>query len=203
MKRTFTIATISVVITLAILLPLVGLMPASASQYLLPSPADIRPIVLRNMPHPNPALLTYSIWRTAPFEVAKVFGRSPGCADADGELIEETAKAAIDTNLDPAILAATIATESGCNPFTVSSKGAIGIMQIMPKVWLSKYDFAGSVNLFNRIDNLRVGAQIEAGLINQWGLAGGLRHYNGMGTASDSFDTNYTAKIMGLAGRRP
>lgn len=76
-------------------------------------------------------------------------------------------------------------------------------MQIMPKVWLSKYDFAGSVNLFNRIDNLRVGAQIEAGLINQWGLAGGLRHYNGMGTASDSFDTNYTAKIMGLAGRRP
>lgn len=186
----------------ALLVTVVGLMPAAASQYLLPSPADIRPIVLRNMPHPNAALLTYSIWRTAPFEVAKVFGRSPGCADASGELIEETAKAAIDTNLDPAILASTIATESSCNQYAVSSRGAIGRMQIMVRIWASKFDFGHDVNLFNSADNIRTGAVILADSINHYGLQAGIQRYNGVGIGCDTCDGGYSTRIMALAGRR-
>jgi hypothetical protein len=144
----------------------------------------------------------FSIFRTAPLQVAMVFGRTPGCEHADSDLIESTAKAAIEAGLDPSIFASTVGVESGCNQFAVSSKGAIGIMQIMPGVWKTKYDFAGNVNLFNRNDNLRVGAQIEAGLISQYGVDGGVRRYNGLGTGCETCDAGYVSKILSLAGRR-
>jgi hypothetical protein len=174
--------------------------------------ASIRPItsmrdgvmqmLAHQMPQPPAMAFQYSIFRTAPLEVAKVFGRTPGCADADAELIQATAQAAIEAGLDPAIAAATVGVESGCNQFAVSNRGAIGIMQIMPKVWSTKYDFAGSVNLFNRADNLRIGAQIEAGLITQYGVDGGIRRYNGLGVDCSTCDAGYTSKILLLAGRR-
>jgi hypothetical protein len=145
---------------------------------------------------------TYSIFRTAPLEVAKVFGRTPGCADADADMIEATARAAIKAGLDPAIAAATVGVESGCNAFAVSSKGAIGYFQVMPRIWKDRFDFAGTVNLFNRDDNMRTGAKIEADLIAQYGIEGGLRHYNGMGTGSPEYDAGYTNKILALAGRK-
>lgn len=201
MKRNILVALGSAIATLLVLLP--WLMPATAGQYWIPSPADIRPVVLRNMPHPDPALLTFSIWRTAPFEVAKVFGRSPGCADANSELIEITAKAAIDANLDPAILAATIATESSCNQYAVSSRGAVGRMQIMVRIWSTKFDFGHDVNLFNSADNIRTGATILADSINHYGLQAGIQRYNGVGVGCDSCDGGYAARIMSLAGRRP
>lgn len=159
-------------------------------------------MLAKQIPQPPALAFRYSLFKTAPLEVAKVFGRTPGCADADADLIQATAKAAIEAGLDPAIAAATVGVESGCNAFAVSSKGAIGIMQIMPKVWMSKYDFAGSVNLFNREDNLRVGAQIEAGLIAEFGVDGGIRRYNGTGVGCDTCDAGYTSKILMLAGRR-
>jgi hypothetical protein len=177
-------------------------MPALAGHYLLPSPADVRPILLRNMPHPKESLLTYSIWRSAPLEIAKVFGRSPGCADADSDLIEATAKAAIDTNLDPAILAATVATESSCNPFAVSSRGAVGLTQVMIRIWSSKFDFGHDVNLFNKYDSLRTGAAILADSINRYGTQAGIQRYNGVGVGCDTCDGGYATRILALAGRR-
>lgn len=158
-------------------------------------------MLAKQLPQPPALAFRYSIFRTAPLEVAKVFGRTPGCADADTDLIQATANAAINAGLDPAIAAATVGIESGCNQFAVSSKGAIGIMQIMPRVWSSKFDFAGSVNLFNREDNLKVGAQIEAGLIAEFGISDGIRHYNGMGIGCETCDAGYTSKILNLAGR--
>ena len=160
------------------------------------------PVLIATTPKPPAMAFTYSIFRTAPLEVAKVFGRAQGCADADASLIESTARAAIDANLDPAIAAATVGVESGCNAFAVSNKGAVGIMQIEVKIWRGQFDFADTVNLFNRDDNLRVGAQIEAGLINQYGTAEGIRRYNGTGTDCASCDPAYTNKILTLAGRR-
>ena len=191
-----------IAILLALLLPLLGFTPAVADRYFLPSPADVQPIVLRNMPHSTSAMLVFSIWRTAPLEVAKVFGRAPGCADADSELIEMTAKAAIETNLDPAILAATVATESSCNPYAVSSRGAVGYTQIMVKIWSVKFDFGHEVNLFNKRDNLHTGAVIMAGLINQYGTQAGIQRYNGVGVGCDSCDSGYSSRILALAHKQ-
>lgn len=164
--------------------------------------ALVQHAIAKQVPSAPANALTYSIFRTAPLEVAKVFGRTQGCADADSELIESTARAAVDAGLDPAIAAATVGVESGCNQFAISSRGAVGIMQINARAWKDTFDFAGDINLFNRQDNLKVGTQIEAKLINQYGLADGVRRYNGTGVGCDTCDAGYTSKILTLAGRR-
>ena len=151
-------------------------------------------------PIPAPApLLTKEF--TAAIDVARVFGRSTGCAEADPKLIVTVADEAVKAEVDPRVLAATIAVESACSSFAVSSHGSIGLMQVHPKTWRSKYDFEHQYNLLNTQDNLHVGTLILASLIKQWGLVDGLRHYNGMDTASDAYDADYSAKIRQLAGR--
>lgn len=163
---------------------------------------EIQMMLVKQTPQPPTKAFTYSIFRTAPLEVAEVFGRTPGCEDADAGMIQSTANAAIEAGLDPSIAAATVGVESGCNGFAISSRGAIGYFQVMPKIWASKFDFTGSVNLLNRDDNMRVGAKIEADLIAQYGMDGGIRRFNGTGVGCDTCDAGYTTKILNLAGRK-
>lgn len=137
----------------------------------------------------------------AALDVARVFGRAQGCENVDAQVITDVATEALNDELDPRVLAATLAVESACDPMAVSKSGAIGWMQVMPRVWKSKFDFT-KVNLFNPGDNLHVGAVILRDFIKQYGLAGGVRHYNGMGTASDAYDGAYVPKILALAGRK-
>ena len=147
---------------------------------------------------PDPQAVRY----VAALNVARVFGRSPGCAEADPTLITDIADVAIKNELDPRILAATVAVESSCDPYAVSSRGAIGLTGVVARVWKGSYNFAGEYNLLNPKDNLRVGAAIEAGLIKQYGTAGGLRHYNGMGVGCDTCDAGYQDRIIALAAHR-
>ncbi len=158
-------------------------------------------MLAKQLPQPPALAFRYSIFRTAPLEVAKVFGRTPGCADADTDLIQATANAAINAGLDPAIAAATVGVESSCNTLAISTHGAVGLMGIVPKIWREKFDFEGQINLFNREDNLLVGARIEAGLIQQYGTNEGIHHYNGMGVDCSGCDLNYVSKILKLAGK--
>lgn len=97
----------------------------------------------RFAPRPPAEKLTYSIWWTAPIIVAETFGRASwtACADADPELVQLTAAAAIHASLDPSIAAATVAVESSCNVLALSGK-AVGLMQIKPDAWKDKYDFS-------------------------------------------------------------
>jgi len=134
--------------------------------------------------------------------VARVFGRSPSCAEASPKLIQEIAEQSVRVNIDPRIFAAVVAVESGCDPMAVSRRGAIGYVQVMPKIWKDRFDFTGSVNLLNPHDNLHVGADILGGLVKQYGITGGILRYQGTGTACPSCDDNYTSKILSLAGRR-
>jgi len=137
----------------------------------------------------------------AALDVARVFGRSQGCAEADPKLINAVATEAAKADLDPRVLAATVAVESSCNPWAVSSRGAIGLTQVEAAIWKDKFDFAGSVNLLNPADNLRAGATIEGSLIKQFGLVPGVRRYNGLGVDCQTCDSQYVSKILTLAGR--
>jgi Transglycosylase SLT domain len=139
----------------------------------------------------------------AALDVARVFGRAPGCADADPRLVDEIATEALAAGLDPRVLAATVAIESACNQYATSPKGAIGFLQVMPRVWKGTYDFEKQYNLLNLKDNLRVGTEILAGYVKQYGLANGLHHYNGLGSSGcDVCDTGYADKILALAARK-
>ena len=151
---------------------------------------------------PSVPKLEYSLYRTAPIEVARVFGRVPACAEADSEFIELVARQAVDASVDARLLAALVAVESSCNQFAISSRGAIGYTQIMPKVWNEKYDFTRRYNLLNARDNLHVGGLILSDLVWTHGVWEGVRRYQGTGQGCNTCDPSYTAKILNLAGRR-
>jgi soluble lytic murein transglycosylase-like protein len=138
----------------------------------------------------------------ASLDVARVFGRSQGCADADPKLINDIAAEAIASNTDPRILAALVAVESSCDPMAVSNRGAIGLTQVRAKVWKDKFDFAGKTNLLNPADNLHAGATILGSLIKQYGTLEGVRRYQGDGVGCATCDDFYVPKILALAGRR-
>jgi hypothetical protein len=151
---------------------------------------------------PVPPKLEYSIFRTGGLEVAKVFGRTQGCYEADAELIEEVNSAATRTGLDPKIVAATVAVESGCNQLAISSRGAVGLMQIRPAIWCEKYDCTKTYNFLNRHDNVQVGVFILSDLVNQYGIQEGVRRYQGIGRGCETCDDLYAEKILKLAGRK-
>ena len=132
------------------------------------------------------------------FQAAKVYGRA-GCGDQ--QLAEMTAKHALATGLPPAIVAAMAATESTCNPLAVSNRGAVGLVQIVPKVWSKRYDFS-KVNLFNPEDNLTVGTTILADLVKEHGLKAGLHRYYGTGDSGIYLDgSGYAERVLALAGK--
>lgn len=138
----------------------------------------------------------------AALDVARVFGRTNGCAEADSKLITLVAQEALKAGVDPRVLAATIAVESGCNQFATSTRGAIGLTQIRPTVWKGQFDFEHTYNLLNEQDNIHVGAAILGGLIKQFGTVNGLRRYNGLGVDCETCDAGYPDKITTLAARR-
>lgn len=63
-------------------------------------------------------------------------------------------------SLDPVFLMAVIKTESGFNPKIVGGVGEIGLMQIRPETaeWIIKKLNLKKADLFNPVDNIRVGA---------------------------------------------
>ncbi len=64
-------------------------------------------------------------------------------------------------NIEPALLEAVIATESGFNSNAVSPKGAVGLMQIMPDT-AKRY---GVSNLYDPMQNISGGAQYLSDLM--------------------------------------
>jgi soluble lytic murein transglycosylase-like protein len=132
------------------------------------------------------------------FQAAKVYGKA-GCGDQ--QLAEMTAKRAIETDLPPAIVAAVIASESTCNPMAVSNRGALGLMQVVPKIHGKHYDFS-KINLLNPEQNMQVGTDILSTYVRQYGLKSGLRHFYGTGDSGIYLDgTGYADRVLALAGK--
>lgn len=150
---------------------------------------------------PGVPRLEFSPYHLAPIEVARVFRRSQRCAEADPEFIDLVAGEALRAGIDPRMLAATVVVESGCNQYAISRRGAVGYMQVMPRVWKDRYDIAGQYNLFNDRDNLRVGAAILSELVQTYGAWEGVRRYQGIGQGCPTCDMGYTTKILALAER--
>lgn len=151
--------------------------------------------------YPKPKLpsLTYSVQRTGVVDVAKVFGRSSECTNEDLSFIEKVSKIALDNGLNPGILASVIVTESGCDRLAVSPKGAIGLMQIMPKVWKNRFDFQ-KINLFNEDDNLKTGAKILSDLTRKSGITEALREYEGLGVDCWFCNLDYSNNVLKGSG---
>ncbi|MCK5514461.1 MAG: lytic transglycosylase domain-containing protein [Deltaproteobacteria bacterium] len=73
----------------------------------------------------------------------------------------------------PELLTALIVVESSANHIAVSKKGAIGLTQVMPRIWqINKKE------LFNPYKNIEVGSEILKYYIDKHGIKGGLSSYN-------------------------
>ena len=98
--------------------------------------------------------------------------------------------------LDPTLILAIMAIESGFNPFAQSPVGAQGLMQVMTRVHDDKYEaFGGTRAAFDPISNLRVGVLVLKECIARAGsVQEGLRYY--VGAALLDHDGGYAARVM-------
>lgn len=111
-------------------------------------------------------------------------------------LVAEAFETGNRAKMDPTLILAVMAVESGFNPFAQSSVGAQGLMQVMTKIHSDKYmGFGGKLAAFDPVSNLRVGAKVLQECIARAGsVEGGLKLYVGAGNMED--DGGYAAKVI-------
>lgn len=113
-----------------------------------------------------------------------------------GRLVQEAWAIGNSVGLDPTLILAIAAIESRFNPFAQSAMGAQGLMQVMTRVHVDKYEaFGGTHAAFDPISNLRVGVQVLRECIARaGGLEAGLRWYVGAANLND--DGGYMGKVL-------
>ncbi len=117
-----------------------------------------------------------------------------------GELVQAAFDTGRQVGLDPLLLLAVMAIESGFNPYAESGVGAQGLMQVMSKVHSDKFRFFGGTGAaLDPLANITVGAVVLKDCIARGGsLTDGLRLYVGS-TSPD--DGGYGAKVLAERGR--
>lgn len=98
-------------------------------------------------------------------------------------------------NLDPLLVTSVIIVESHGNAYALSSKGAMGLMQIMPHV-AEGFGFDGE-DLFSIDANIKLGTFILADNIRRWGYQEGIqRYFWGAGAPDDDIYISKVLKVM-------
>jgi hypothetical protein len=118
-----------------------------------------------------------------------------------GALVAEAFEIGHSVKLDPTLILAIMAIESGFNPFAQSPVGAQGLMQVMTKIHHDKYaNVGGKLAAFDPVTNLRVGVKVLQECISRAGsIEGGLKYY--VGAANLESDGGYAGKVMAERAR--
>ncbi|MBI2734367.1 MAG: lytic transglycosylase domain-containing protein [Aquabacterium sp.] len=144
----------------------------------------------------NPAELSRQQANVA-YWIARRYNVAP---EPISRLVQEAWTVGRHMNLEPTLVLAVMAIESGFNPFAQSHVGAQGLMQVMTRVHQDKYEIFGGQNAaFDPVTNLRVGVQVLKECIHKAGsLEGGLKYYVGAANLVD--DGGYAAKVLAEQG---
>lgn len=115
-------------------------------------------------------------------------------------VFEAAQNAGREWRVDPLLIVAVISIESRFNPFSHSSMGAQGLMQIIPRYHQDKLPRdAGNMALYDPVTNVQVGTRILQEFIQrQGGLMEGLQYYAG---ATDDLEQAYANKVMAERNR--
>jgi soluble lytic murein transglycosylase-like protein len=116
--------------------------------------------------------------------------------DATNMFVTTAYKTARETKLDPLLILAVMAIESGLNPFAESPVGAQGLMQVMSKVHEDKFESMGGIKAaLNPTANIKVGSMILKDYVTQGGsVEAGLKRY--VGAAAFANDGGYGYKVL-------
>jgi soluble lytic murein transglycosylase-like protein len=116
--------------------------------------------------------------------------------DATFMLVSATYQTADEIKLDPLLILAVMAIESGFNPFAESPVGAQGLMQVMSKLHHEKFQDLGGVKAaLNPVANIKVGSLILKDYVTRGGsVEAGLKLY--VGAADLENDAGYGAKVL-------
>jgi len=116
--------------------------------------------------------------------------------DAANMFVSTAYTTAHEVKLDPLLILAVMAIESGLNPFAESPMGAKGLMQVMANVHHDKFQkMGGAQAALNPEANIRVGAQILKDYVKRTGsVEGGLKTY--VGAADMESDSGYGARVL-------
>jgi soluble lytic murein transglycosylase-like protein len=116
--------------------------------------------------------------------------------DAANMLVGATYRTAKEVKIDPLLVLAVMAIESGFNPFAESPVGAQGLMQVMSKVHHDKFQPLGGVKAaLNPVANIKVGATILKEYVSRGGsVESGLKMY--VGAAAFENDAGYGYKVL-------
>ena len=191
-------------------------MAQQVSQFIAPAPAVIEPAV------PAPSLASLMDAPAAPalaveaapapltaeekamlgnrkqqqFVTSWLSKRYRVAGDAANMLVSTAYTTARDIKLDPLLILAVMAIESGLNPFAESPVGAQGLMQVMSKIHHEKFQDMGGVQAaLNPVANIRVGALILKDYVKRGGsVEAGLKTY--VGAAAFETDSGYGSKVL-------
>jgi hypothetical protein len=133
--------------------------------------------------------------------VASYLGRRYKIAnEASRDLIVAAHEASQQSGIDPLLVLAVVAVESRFNPYAESEFGAKGLMQVIPKYHLDKFEGIGPGQSFlHPATNLRVGAAILKEYIRRSGsVQNGLQWYAG---AQDDASNQYSMKVLAERAR--
>ena len=116
--------------------------------------------------------------------------------DAANMLVSTAYLTAKEIKIDPLLILAVMAIESGLNPFAESPVGAQGLMQVMSKVHHARFrEMGGAKAALNPVANIRVGAQILKEYVNRGGsVEAGLKTY--VGAAAFESDSGYGSRVL-------
>jgi soluble lytic murein transglycosylase-like protein len=116
--------------------------------------------------------------------------------DAANMLVSTAYTTARDIKIDPLLILAVMAIESGLNPFAESPVGAQGLMQVMSKIHHAKFEqMGGQKAALNPAANIRVGAEILKEYVSRGGsVEAGLKTY--VGAAAFENDAGYGSKVI-------
>lgn len=108
-----------------------------------------------------------------------------------------------ENGIDPAVVIAMIATESDFDPDTIGDGGdSYGLMQIQPKWHSERMERLGVTDLLNPLQNVTVGMDYLAELLDKYSLESALTAYNSGRPGESEYASKVMAYVEGLSNAR-
>lgn len=117
-------------------------------------------------------------------------------SEVTANIVAKAHAAGAELKVDPLLILAVIAVESRFNPIAESTRGAKGLMQVIPRFHSEKFEPLGGEKVaFEPAVNIRVGAQILKEYIRRAGDVGdALQMY--VGGSADDGENGYSNKVI-------